>query len=168
MLHTFTVVRLESMRYLLVLPLILTACDLFGGPTPQPPPQRVTLSASQTEGDVPLTVTFRAEASPAASVFSWAVGGQQQTETSSTFQTTFERSGVYVVSVAASGASDSEAITVTAPDVPGTGPNIGDLTLTQTPGGPAPWAVRYTVKADVDLSESSSWARGPLQQNQGV
>ena len=143
------------MRYLLVLPLILTACDLFGGPTPQPPPQRVTLSASQTEGDVPLTVTFRAEASPAASVFSWAVGGQQQTETSSTFQTTFERSGVYVVSVAASGASDSEAITVTAPDVPGTGPNIGDLTLTQTPGGPAPWAVRYTVKADVDLSESS-------------
>ncbi len=143
------------MRYLLLaLPLVLTACDLFGGSAPQPTPSNVTLSASQTEGDSPLTVTFRAEASPAVGVFSWAVGGQQQTETSGTFQTTFERSGLYVVSVAANGASASETVTVTAPDVPGTRPNIGDLKLTQTPGGPAPWAVRYTVTAGADLSES--------------
>ena len=143
------------MRHLLLaLPLLLTACDLFGGSAPQPTPPNVTLNASQTEGEVPLTVTFHADASPPADVFSWAVGGQQQTETSSTFQTTFERSGLYVVSVAANGASASETVTVTAPDVPGTRPNIGDLKLTQTPGGLAPWAVRYTVTADADLSES--------------
>ena len=139
--------------FLLTLSLVLTSCDLFGAAS-RPTPQNVTLSASQIEGNAPLTVTFFADANPAVNVFSWAVGGQQQTETSSTFQTTFERSGVYVVSVAANGASDSMAVTLRAPDAPNTGPNLGKLTLTQTPGGPAPWAVRYTVKADADLSES--------------
>ncbi len=146
------------MKYLLLtLSLTLTACDLFGGPTPQPleptppTPQRVTLSASQTEGEVPLTVTFSAEASPAAGVFSWVVGGAVQVETSSTLTTTFERSGIYVVSVSAGGASDSVTVTASAPDTPNTGPDIGKLRLTQTPGGPAPWAVRYTVSADAEL-----------------
>ena len=143
------------MRYLLpALLLVLTACDPLGNFTPEPTPPQITLSASQTTGESPLSVTFRADANPPAEVFSWAVGGELQTETSRAFQTTFERSGLYVVSVAANGASASETVTVTAPDVPGTGPNIGNLKLTQTPGGPAPWAVRYTVTADADLSGS--------------
>lgn len=151
------------MRYfLLILSLILSACNPFGGTAPEKTPQRVTLRASQTEGDTPFAVTFTAEASPAVNGFNWTVGGERQAETSSTFQTTFERSGVYVVSVSVDSASDSASerasdsvtITVKAPDAPNTGPGIGDPTLTATPGGPAPWAVRYTVKADVDLSGS--------------
>ena len=149
-------VRLKSMRYLLfLLPFVLSACDLFGGSAPQPEPAKVTLSASSTEGERPLTVTFHAAASPVTDIFSWAIGSELQSETSSTFTTTFERSGLYVVSVSAGGASansasDSVAVTVTAPDLPPTGPDIGKLKLTPTPGGPAPWAVRYTVKAAVE------------------
>ena len=147
------------MRYVLpLLSLILTACNLFGGAAPQRTPQRVTLSASRLEGEIPFDVTFTAEARPAVNVFDWTVGGERQTETSHTFQTTFERSGVYVVSVSAGGASDSvsDSVSVTAHalDAPNTGPGVGDLKLSQTPGGPAPWAVRYTVTADVDLEGS--------------
>ncbi len=142
------------MKYLLlILSLTLTACDLFGGVTPQPAPQRVTLSASQTEGEIPFTVTFTAEANPAG-VFNWAVGGEPQAETSDTFTRVFDSSGLYVVSVSANGASDSVTVTANAPDTPNTGPNIGKLELSQTPGGPAPWAVRYTVTADVELGAS--------------
>lgn len=111
----------------------------------------MTLSASQTVGELPLEVTFTAEANPAVGVFSWSVGGELQAETSSTLTQTFTRPGLYAVSVSANGASDSETVTVTAPDTPGTGPNIEKLELTQTPGGPTPWAVRYTVTADPEL-----------------
>ena len=139
------------MKYLLLLlSLTLTACDLFGG-APQQVPQRITLTASQTEGEIPFAVTFTAEASPAANVFSWTIGGETQAETSNTLTQTFDRSGLYVVSVSANGASDSVTVTANAPDTPNTGPDIGNLNLTQTPGGPAPWAVRYAVTADTDL-----------------
>ena len=142
------------MRYfLLILSSILAACDPLGNFPPEPAPQRVTLSASQLEGNIPFGVTFTAEASPAVSAFNWAVGGEQQTETSDTLQTTFARSGVYVVSVSAGGVSKSISVTARAPDAPDTGPGIGELKLSQTPGGPAPWAVRYTVTADVDLRD---------------
>ena len=138
------------MNYLLLtLSLILTACDLFGGSTPIP--QSITLDASQTEGEIPFAVTFTAEASPTVGVFNWAIGGERQAETSNTFTTTFDRSGLYVVSVSANGTSDSVTVTANAPDLPNIGPGIGKLRLTQTPGGPAPWAVRYTVTAKVEL-----------------
>ena len=164
------------MKYLLLLlSLSLSACDLFGGSVSQPAPQRVTLSAPQTEGDIPFGVTFTAEASPAASVFNWTVGGEPQAETSATFQRTFERSGVYVVSVSVGGASgrasDSMTVTARAPDAPNTGPGIGDLELTATPGGPAPWAARYTVTAEVDLSGSPAGLEARCAENrsyQGV
>ena len=103
------------MKYLLLLlSLTLTACDLFGG-APQQVPQRVTLTASQTESEIPFAVTFTAEASPAVSVFSWTIGGETQTETSNTLTQTFDRSGLYVVSVSANGASDSLTVTADSP-----------------------------------------------------
>lgn len=77
-----------------------------------------------------------------------------QAETSSTFTTTFKHSGVYVVRAAAAGASDSVVIEARAPDLPNTGPNITELKLTQTPGGPAPWAVAYTVDPAVEGVEA--------------
>ncbi len=154
------------MRYfLLLLALSLSACNLFPQATPQPEPQRVTLSASQTAGEIPFAVTFTAEASPAVNTFSWTVGTEPQAETSSTFQTTFERSGVYVVSVSAGNVSGSATVTANAPDTPNTGPGIGDLELSATPGGPAPWAVRYTVTADVDLSGSPAGLEARCAEN---
>ena len=142
------------MKYLLLtLSLLLTSCDLFGG-VPQPAPPRVSLNASGLEGTVPFTVSFTAEASPAVNHFSWAVGGELQPETSSLFTTTFEHSGLYLVSVSAGGASKSVTVKVNASGAVNPGPTIGKLKLTQTPGGPAPWAVRYTVKADVALDPS--------------
>lgn len=118
----------------------LTACELFGTPTPSP---SVTLTASRTEGEAPLPVTFSAVASPAASTYRWTVEGETQGETGGTLETTFSTPGSYVVGVSANGASDRVTLNVTAPSGPAPVPD--DLTLTQTPGGPAPWAVRYTV-----------------------
>lgn len=124
----------------------LTACELFGTPTPAP---SVTLTASPTEGAAPLTVTFNAVASPAASVYRWTVAGRTRSETGSTLETLFSTPGSYAVSVSASGASDRVTVEVTAPAGPA--PVPGALSLTQTPGGPAPWAVRYTVATEGGL-----------------
>lgn len=129
-------------RYFLLL-LSLTACELFGTPTPPP---SVTLTASPTEGKAPLTVTFTAAASPISSTFNWTIGSELQSETGGTFETTFSAPGSYTVGVSANGASDNVTVTANAPTAPGTG-----MTLVQTPGGPAPWAVRYTVVADGGL-----------------
>jgi PKD repeat protein len=137
-------------RYLSLLILLTqTGCDLFRSSVPQPPP-RVTLSASRTDGEVPFAVTFTATASPPADTFLWVVGGKAQEEASDTLTTTFSGSGLYVVSVSANGASDSVTVEATAPDLPNTGPSVGELNITQTPGGPAPWAVAYTVDPAVD------------------
>jgi hypothetical protein len=133
-------------RYLaLTLLLTLTACDLFGVPTPDVQ-QRVTLSASREAGVVPFTVTFTATATPAATTFRWAIGGVVQEETANTFTTTFDSSGLYVVSVSAAGASDSLTVKAIARDAPNDGPVPDALDLTATPGGPAPWGVRYMVR----------------------
>lgn len=136
--------------FLLTLLLVLTACDLLGLPAPGVQ-QRVTLSASREAGVVPLTVTFTAAATPPAATFRWAIGGVVQKETTSTFTTTFESSGLYVVMVSvgtasAAGVSESVTVRADAPDVPNDGPVPDALTLTATPGGPAPWGVRYTVR----------------------
>ena len=121
----------------------LTACELFGTPTPAP---SVTLTASPTEGVAPLAVTFSAVASPAANLYRWTVAGETQSETGGTLETLFSTPGSYVVRVSANGASDDVTVNVTA--LAGPEPVPGGLSLTQTPGGPAPWAVRYTVAAE--------------------
>lgn len=133
-------------RYLLLILAGLTACERLGTPTPAP---GVLLTASPAEGAAPLAVTFSAVASPAADVFRWTVRDEVQTETGGTLEATFDTPGSYVVGVSANGASDSVTVNVTAPEPPG--PVPGGLSLRQTPGGPAPWAVRYTVAADGGL-----------------
>ena len=130
-------------RYLFLILFGLTACELFGTPTPAP---SVTLTPSSTAGAAPLAITFSAVASPAASVYRWTVEGETQGETGGTLETLFSTPGSYVVGVSASGASDNVTVNVTAPAGPG--PVPGGLSLTQTPGGPAPWAVRYTVATE--------------------
>lgn len=131
-------------RYFFLILAGLTACDLFGTPTPPP---SVTLTASRTEGAAPLAVTFSAVASPVANVYRWTVANEVQSETGSTLETRFGTPGLYTVGVSANGASDQITVNVTAPE----NPVPGALTLTQTPGGPAPWAVRYTVRAEGGL-----------------
>ena len=137
-------------RYVPAVLLILTACTVPVAPAPQ----RVALTASASGGEVPLSVTFSAAADPQADTFSWTVGSEVQVETSSTFTTTFSRSGLYIVRVSTAGASDSTTVEARAPDLPDTGPNVTELKLTQTPGGPAPWAVAYTVDPAVDGVEA--------------
>ena len=140
-----------SRRYLALF-LFLTACTRPAPPAP--PPQLVTLTASATEGAVPFTVTFSSAADPQTDTYSWTVDGVVQAETSSTFTTTFTSSGLYVVRVAAAGASDSVAVVVRSPDPPDPDPNVTGLKLTQTPGGPAPWGVAYTVDPAVNGVEA--------------
>lgn len=135
------------MRYLAAL-LVLTACTLPGSPAPQrpPPEQSVTLAAPVTRGRVPLTLTFTAAASPTTDTFRWTVGGVVQEETSKALTTTFDDAGLYVVSVSVGGVSDSVTVKADAQQgTPDPGPAPDALSLTGTPGGPAPWAVRYTV-----------------------
>lgn len=130
---------------------VLTACTL---PAPPAPPPRVTLTASVTAGEVPLTVTFSAAADPQTDIYSWTVGGEVQAETSSTFTTTFTTPGLFVVSVSAAGESDSVAVVVRSPELPDPDPDVTELELTQTPGGPAPWGVAYTVDPAVNGVEA--------------
>lgn len=129
--------------YLLLL-LSLSACELFG--TAAPPPPTVTLTASRTEGPAPLAVTFSAVASPSADTFSWTVGSERRSETGSVLETVFETPGLYSVRVSANGATDLVTVRAGVPDAPA--PMPGELRLSATPGGPAPWAVRYTVVAE--------------------
>lgn len=131
-------------RYFFMILTGLTACDLFGTP---PLPPSVTLTASPTEGDAPLTVTFSATASPAASTYRWTVADETRSETGGTLETRFSTPGLYTVGVSTNGASDQITVNVTAPE----NPVPGAPTLTQTPGGPAPWAVRYTVRTEGGL-----------------
>lgn len=134
------------MRYFLAVLLILAACTPPSRPAPR---QSVTLAAPVTQGPVPLTVTFTATASPAADTFRWTVGGVVQGETSEAFTTTFYDAGLYVVSVSVGGVSDSVTVKADARGTPDPGPDPNALSLTGTSGGPAPWAVRYTIDPTV-------------------
>lgn len=138
---------------LLALLLLLAACDLFGPPAPPPSSPTLRVEASATQGKAPLLVSFTATLEPATTQsFNWWLGAQLQDERSSAFSTTFETPGVYVVSVEAAGALQSMDVTVSDEPVtepgpepgPGPQPDPGVLRLSQTPGGVAPWAVRYT------------------------
>lgn len=143
--------RPTTRHYFLTLFFILTACTPPAPPAPLP---RVTLTASATEGEIPLTVTFSAASDPETETYSWTVGGEAQAETRGTFTTTFTNPGLYVVRVSAAGASDSAAVVVRSPDPPDPDPDVTELKLTQTPGGPAPWGVAYTVDPAVNGVEA--------------
>ncbi len=131
-------------RYVLVLLFCLAGCDLFTGPAPSQAAPRLTVTPSATEGEAPLEATFVATLENASSpTFRWTVGTDVQAETTHTFSTTFEQPGVYVVAAEAAGLTDSGSVTVTGDPV--TEPVPDTVSLTATPGGPAPWAVRYTA-----------------------
>ena len=152
------------------LALLLSACDIFGPGAPppiEPQPQPVlTLSASLREGDAPLRVTFTATLEPRTSAsYRWRVGKDVQNETSSSFGTTFESPGVYVVSAEAEGASGSVSITVGGDPV--TEPTPDTLSLSQTPGGAAPWAVRYTATPAAEGLEARCREKAAFRRVQG-
>ena len=134
-------------RYFALL-LFLTACEGFFGPAPTPQPAPVlTVTPSVTEGDAPLSVTFAATLENATSqTFRWTVGTEVQAETTDTFSTVFETPGTYIVSAEGAGAADSVSVTVRGEPV--VEPIPDTLNLSATPGGPAPWAVRYTLIPD--------------------
>ena len=140
-----------TIKHCLVLFLLLTACTRPALPAPTP---RVALTASATEGEIPLSVTFNAVADPQTETFSWTVGGVVQAETTGIFTTTFSSPGLFVVSVSAVGASDSVAVVVRSPNPLDPDPEVTELALAQTPAGPAPWAVAYTVFPAVDGLEA--------------
>lgn len=127
-------------HYLLLLSIFLTACELFSASVPPTP--LLTITPSVVEGEAPLEVTFSATLEPAAAqTFRWTVGTVVQAETAEVFTTTFERPGVYVVGAAAAGVADSVSVKVGGES--GAEPVPDALSLSATPGGPAPWAVRY-------------------------
>lgn len=159
------------MRRIFLLSLfLLTACDIFGSP----PSPTLTVEASATEGQAPLTVDFSATLEPAVTrSFNWWLGARLQEERSSTFSTTFESPGVYVVSVEAAGELQSLDVTVsdgpvTEPEPepnpePDSDPEPGEMRLSQTPGGAAPWAVRYTAIPSVGGLEARCHEAGPFR-----
>ena len=137
--------------YILFLTL-LTACTFQAEPETRP--LRLTLNTSVRQGVAPLEVTFSATVSPEASRYAWTLAGQTLSNTAADLSHTFDAPGFYLVTVTATTSlgpiSESTTVKVTraAPGEPPSGP-IGDteLKVTPTPGGPAPWAVRYSVQA---------------------
>lgn len=144
------------MRPFYILFLLLTACTLQSEPeTVEERPAELTLSASVTEGAPPLEVAFSTDVTPSATRYAWTLAGRTLSETAANLTYTFDAPGVYIVTATAETevgrASDSVTITVTQKDVPPENPGEpteGTLNVTQTPGGPAPWAVRYSVQAE--------------------
>ncbi len=142
-------------RPLLLLLSLLTACAFQGDLVEEPAPE-LTLSASVTEGVAPLEVTFSAQHTPAsaAATYTWTLAGQPLSNTTSKLTHTFDAPGVYVVTIKAEtrsgAAADSATVRVTRADAPPEPGPVGEGTLNvmKTPGGPAPWAVRYTVQAE--------------------
>ncbi len=137
---------------------LLTACTL-GEPT-QNRAAELALSASVTEGAAPLEVTFTTAvtvggATANARDYAWTVAGAAQAETTPALTYIFDAPGVYVVTAMADtnfgSVSDSVSVSVTQADTTPEDPSEpgeGTFSVTQTPGGPAPWAVRYTVQLE--------------------
>ncbi len=128
--------------------LLLSACSV---PAPAPvAPLELSLSASATEGQAPLDVRFFADAK--AERYAWTVAGRVLGETSAELLYTFDSPGLYVVGVRAEArsrvGSATLTVTVTAdePEEPQEPIDPGELSVSQTPGGPAPWAVRYDAR----------------------
>lgn len=136
--------------WVLSLVALLTACAI----EPDLASASVTLTASATDGTVPFEVRFSAHTTSSASGYTWKLDGETLPTLEPELVYTFDAPGLYVVTVTATTsvgtASDSITVTVrgreggpTPPEVP-----VGDreIRVTQTPGGPAPWAVRYDVE----------------------
>jgi len=155
-------------RALLYLLALLTACAR----QLPPPDPTVRLSATETEGAAPLVVRFSAEATPQASRYTWTLGGETRTTSVGSLAHTFHAPGLYVVSVRATSrlgtATDSLTVNVTGstqpkpPDVP----ENPDIRVTRTPGGPAPWAVRY--RAEVVGFDGPVRVRAGCSERDGV
>ena len=146
--------------YLLLL-VLLTACALQSEPVVEERTAELTLNASVTQGVAPLEATFTTTltsddgAMLGANTYTWTLAGKTLPNITPDLTHLFEKPGVYVVSVVAEtplgSVSDSVTVSVTqtnAPPDPGEPVGDGTLNVTQTPGGPAPWAVRYTVQAE--------------------
>ncbi len=150
-----------KLPYLLLL-LLLTACALQSEPVVEKRTAELVLNASVTEGIAPLEATFTTTltaddgAALSASAYTWTLAGTTLPDTAPDLTHTFEKLGVYIVVAMAEtplgSASDSITVSVTEPDAPPENPGEpvqgGTINVTQTPGGPAPWAVRYTVQAE--------------------
>ena len=136
---------------------LLTACMFQSEPTERK--AELSLSASVTEGVAPLEVTFSASVTPGTitpSTYTWTLTGRTLSDTTPNLTHTFNAPGVYVVTAVAEtplgSAADSTSVTVTQaatpPETPGEPVGDGTLDVTKTPGGPAPWAVRYSVQME--------------------
>ncbi len=152
------------MNRLFALPLLLLSlisCSLLDEDTPNPNPGNntptVTLTVSPPSGAAPLEVTFTAVGNDVDGddlSYSWNLAGAANAPTVSQ---TFTEAGSYPVTVTVSdgqtSGSASTTVTVTAegpvdPEPP-TDPEPGEpsLSVTASPGGAAPWAVRYDIEA---------------------
>lgn len=116
----------------------------------EPAPLALSLTASTTQGEAPLEVRFTARATPEANRYTWTVSGRSLSEASGELVHTFGAPGLYIVGARAERgartASETLTVQVSAPRPEPTPPTPpGELSVTRTPGGPAPWAVRYDV-----------------------
>lgn len=106
--------------------LLLSACQSTSAPVQTPPPVEepepqpselsVTLSASVTEGEAPLTVAFEAEADGYTPDFIWEFGDGSEILFSEPEQThTYREAGRYTASVSVGGSEDlvSDTVTIT-------------------------------------------------------
>ena len=136
---------------------LLTACMFQSEPTERK--AELSLSASVTEGVAPLEVTFSASVTPGTitpSTYTWTLAGRTLSDTAPDLTHMFNAPGVYIVTATAEtplgSAADSTSVTVTQaaapPSNPGEPVGNGTLDVTKTPGGPAPWAVRYRVQME--------------------
>jgi hypothetical protein len=131
---------------LLVLALACVGCNASSPAAPL----ELLLTASATRGEAPLVVHFSARTTPEASRYTWTVAGRVLPEGSADLVYTFESPGLYVVGVraerGAQAAAEALSVQVVAPAAELPPPSeFTELSVTQTPGGPAPWAVRYEV-----------------------
>lgn len=145
----------RSLYFFLVF--VLVGCS--ASPT-DPAPLALTLTASADQGEAPLTVRFTARSVPEATRHTWTVAGEVLPEPSAALVHTFRAPGLYIVGVRAERgsrvAAETLTVQVTAPEPQPTPPSEpGELSVTKTPGGPAPWAVRYDVLPVVDDPEGA-------------
>ena len=104
---------------LLATALLLSACTpslnlQVALPEIRPPGFDVALAASETLGPAPLTAVFTAEARESAS-YAWFVDDRELARERANLTYTFDKPGVYEVTVAATnavGETDTESVTV--------------------------------------------------------
>lgn len=154
---------MQKPAVLLSLALFLSACSLLdeGSEQPNNPDTNnaptVQLTASPQSGPAPLTVNLNATATdPEGDTlsYSWSLQGLGSAATA---KTVLNEAGIYPITVTVSdGTNETQAsttLTVTGegpvdPEPP-TDPEPAEpqITIKASPGGPAPWAVRYDYSA---------------------